>query len=91
MSQPSRPVILTGDRTTGALHLGHYVGSLRNRVDLQHTHQQYVLLADSQALPSTPGSRPVARINARASGNSVCPIWRLRRRTNSLVCSMIGA
>lgn len=50
MSQPSRPVILTGDRTTGALHLGHYVGSLRNRVDLQHTHQQYVLLADSQAL-----------------------------------------
>jgi tryptophanyl-tRNA synthetase len=46
----SRPVILTGDRTTGALHLGHYVGSLRNRVELQHTHQQYVLLADSQAL-----------------------------------------
>lgn len=45
-----RPVILTGDRTTGALHLGHYVGSLRNRVELQHTHQQYVLLADSQAL-----------------------------------------
>ena len=46
----SRPVILTGDRTTGTLHLGHYVGSLRNRVELQHTHQQYVLLADSQAL-----------------------------------------
>lgn len=50
MSSSSRPVILTGDRTTGALHLGHYVGSLRNRVELQHTHQQYVLLADSQAL-----------------------------------------
>lgn len=50
MSLYSRPVILTGDRTTGPLHLGHYVGSLRNRVDLQHTHQQYVLLADSQAL-----------------------------------------
>jgi tryptophanyl-tRNA synthetase len=46
----SCPVILTGDRTTGALHLGHYVGSLRNRVELQHTHKQYVLLADSQAL-----------------------------------------
>lgn len=46
----SRPVILTGDRTTGPLHLGHYVGSLRNRVALQHSHEQYVLLADTQAL-----------------------------------------
>lgn len=49
-SETSRPVILTGDRTTGPLHLGHYVGSLRSRVELQHTHDQYVLLADSQAL-----------------------------------------
>jgi len=48
--RPSRPIILTGDRTTGALHLGHYVGSLRSRVELQHTHEQYVLLADTQAL-----------------------------------------
>src|SRR5204863_35227 len=39
------PIILTGDRTTGPLHLGHYVGSLRNRVELQTTHEQYVLLA----------------------------------------------
>jgi len=45
-----RPIILTGDRTTGPLHLGHYAGSLRNRVTLQHTHQQFVLLADAQAL-----------------------------------------
>ena len=44
------PIILTGDRTTGPLHLGHYVGSLRNRVELQATHEQYVLLADAQAL-----------------------------------------
>lgn len=50
MPSSVRPVILTGDRTTGPLHLGHYVGSLRSRVELQHTHQQYVLLADSQAL-----------------------------------------
>ena len=45
-----RPIILTGDRTTGPLHLGHYAGSLRNRVALQRTHQQFVLLADTQAL-----------------------------------------
>ncbi|HCI6383918.1 TPA: hypothetical protein NPO77_005368, partial [Klebsiella pneumoniae] len=33
--------ILTGDRPTGQLHLGHYVGSLRQRVALQHNHQQF--------------------------------------------------
>lgn len=45
-----RPIILTGDRTTGSLHLGHYAGSLKNRVALQHTHEQFLLLADTQAL-----------------------------------------
>jgi tryptophanyl-tRNA synthetase len=45
-----RPIILTGDRTTGPLHLGHYAGSLRNRVALQRTHRQFLLLADAQAL-----------------------------------------
>lgn len=45
-----RPVVLTGDRTTGPLHLGHYVGSLKNRVALQETHEQFLLLADAQAL-----------------------------------------
>ena len=49
-SSATRPVILTGDRTTGPLHLGHYVGSLKNRIALQTTHQQYLLLADTQAL-----------------------------------------
>src|SRR5215510_967275 len=46
----SRPIILTGDRTTGPLHLGHYVGSLKNRIALQSTHRQFLLLADAQAL-----------------------------------------
>ena len=43
-------VVLTGDRPTGPLHLGHYVGSLLNRVMLQETHEQYVMIADMQAL-----------------------------------------
>lgn len=43
-------VALTGDRPTGPLHLGHYVGSLANRVSLQHTHEQYIMVADVQAL-----------------------------------------
>lgn len=43
-------IILTGDRPTGPLHLGHFAGSLRNRVILQEDHTQYVLVADTQAL-----------------------------------------
>ena len=42
--------VLTGDRPTGPLHLGHYIGSLQKRVELQETHRQYVLVADTQAL-----------------------------------------
>lgn len=49
--------ILTGDRPTGPLHLGHYVGSLRQRVALQHDHQQFVLIADLQGLTDN-GSNP---------------------------------
>src|SRR3954467_15001344 len=46
----TRPVILTGDRTTGPLHIGHYAGSLLNRLRFQDTHEQFLLLADTQAL-----------------------------------------
>ena len=42
--------ILTGDRPTGQLHLGHYVGSLQNRVRLQEEYDTYILIADVQAL-----------------------------------------
>lgn len=42
--------VLTGDRTTGKLHLGHYVGSLKSRVELQERYETFVLLADVQAL-----------------------------------------
>ena len=43
-------VVLTGDRPTGSLHLGHYVGSLANRLVLQETHEQFVMIANVQAL-----------------------------------------
>ena len=46
----TKSIVLTGDRPTGHLHLGHYVGSLQNRVTLQDQYQQYVMLADAQAL-----------------------------------------
>ncbi len=50
MAQNNLPRALTGDRPTGPLHLGHYVGSLLNRLVLQDTHKQYVMIADIQAL-----------------------------------------
>lgn len=43
-------IILTGDRPTGKLHLGHYIGSLKNRVSLQDEYKQYIMVADVQAL-----------------------------------------
>lgn len=45
-----KKVILTGDRPTGPLHLGHYIGSLKNRVELQNSCDQFVMIADVQAL-----------------------------------------
>jgi tryptophanyl-tRNA synthetase len=45
----TRPRILTGDTPTGPLHIGHYVGSVRRRVELQDTHECYILLANMHA------------------------------------------
>ena len=48
-----KKIILTGDRPTGNLHLGHYVGSLKKRVELQNEgdyDEMYVFIADTQAL-----------------------------------------
>jgi tryptophanyl-tRNA synthetase len=45
-----KKIVLTGDRPTGPLHLGHYVGSLKNRLELQNTCDQFVMIADVQAL-----------------------------------------
>lgn len=49
----SKNIILTGDRPTGKLHLGHYVGSLRERVKIQESgnyDEMYIMIADAQAL-----------------------------------------
>jgi tryptophanyl-tRNA synthetase len=52
-----RKRILTGDRPTGKLHLGHYAGSLMNRVKYQDEYETYILVADIQAL-TTHWERP---------------------------------
>ncbi|MBR6778897.1 MAG: tryptophan--tRNA ligase [Clostridia bacterium] len=59
-------IILTGDRPTGNLHLGHYVGSLRRRIELQNTlnyDEFYIMLADSQALTDNFGNVQKVRDN----------------------------
>jgi len=45
-----KPRILTGDRPTGPLHIGHFCGALKNRVALQDKYETYVMIADVQAL-----------------------------------------
>ncbi|MFP4020978.1 MAG: tryptophan--tRNA ligase [Halanaerobium sp.] len=50
MSKKNKKRILTGDRPTGKLHLGHYVGSLQNRVELQDEYDTFLIIADVQAL-----------------------------------------
>ena len=48
----AKKVILTGDRPTGKLHIGHYIGSLKNRVALQESglYESFIMIADQQAL-----------------------------------------
>lgn len=48
----SKEILLTGDRPTGKLHIGHYIGSLKNRVKLQNSgkYDPYIMIADTQAL-----------------------------------------
>jgi tryptophanyl-tRNA synthetase len=56
-------IILTGDRPTGRLHLGHYLGSLMARVRLQTTYRQFILLADMQALTDNAENPTLVRDN----------------------------
>jgi tryptophanyl-tRNA synthetase len=49
-----KPRLLTGDRPTGRLHLGHYVGSLANRVRLQHEYESFFIIADLHTLTTKP-------------------------------------
>ena len=59
-------IILTGDRPTGKLHIGHYVGSLKRRVELQNSgkfDEIYVMIADAQALPDNFANPEKVRAN----------------------------
>src|SRR3954467_5374566 len=55
MTTTKKPRILTGDRPTGRLHLGHYVGTLANRVKLQDQYECFFLVADLHMLTTRRG------------------------------------
>lgn len=57
-----RPRILTGDRPTGRMHLGHYVGSLVNRVKLQDTYECFFIVADLHTLTTRPDKESIDQI-----------------------------
>jgi len=57
-----KPRLLTGDRPTGRLHLGHYVGSLANRVRLQHQYESFFIIADLHTLTTKPDPQSIKEI-----------------------------
>ena len=59
--------ILTGDRPTGKLHLGHYVGSLANRVQLQDQYECYFIIADLHMLTTRPGKEDIFALRTNIS------------------------
>jgi tryptophanyl-tRNA synthetase len=65
---PERKRILTGDRPTGRLHLGHYVGSLKKRVELQDSYETILIVADLHMLTTKPSRDDIAQISDNVRG-----------------------
>ena len=67
-------IILTGDRPTGKLHVGHYVGSLKHRIKLQNSgdyDETFIMIADAQALTDNADNPEKVRQNIKI-GRASC-------------------
>lgn len=62
MATEEKKRILTGDRPTGPLHLGHYVGSLKNRVEMQDKYDCYFIIADLHTLTTRPEKEKILQV-----------------------------
>lgn len=82
-------IVLTGDRPTGPLHLGHYVGSLANRLELQEKYKQYVMIADVQALTDNFENPEKIRKNVLEVGLDYLAIGLDPEKTTFFIQSMI--
>lgn len=69
--------ILTGDRPTGKLHIGHYFGSLKKRVEMQDSglYDPYILIADVQALTDNFNNPDKVRKKCERSCNGLFICW----------------
>ena len=65
MEEKNKKRVVTGDRPTGKLHIGHYFGSLANRVKMQDDYDEYILVADVQALTDNFNNPEKVRKNVR--------------------------
>ncbi len=74
----TRKRILTGDRPTGKLHLGHFVGSHRHRLAFQEQYECFFLVADLHMLTTKPDKEDILAIsdNARSIVMDHLAIWR---------------
>src|ERR1044072_3426714 len=57
--------MLTGDRPTGKLHVGHYVGSIKNRVELQHKYESFFIIADLHMLTTKNSKEDIAEVSTK--------------------------
>lgn len=87
-----KQIILTGDRPTGRLHVGHYVGSLRERVLLQNSGQYdevYIMIADAQALTDNAEHPEKVRENIREVALDYLSCGIDPRKSNIFIQSMM--
>lgn len=86
----SKKVILTGDRPTGNLHLGHYFGSLKQRVEMQNDYETYIIIADIQALTDNFENPDKVRKNVRELAIDYLAAGIDSKKSNIFIQSMIG-
>ncbi len=91
MSEKNKKRILTGDRPTGRLHIGHYFGSLKKRVEMQESgeYDPYILIADVQALTDNFNNPDKVRKNVREVAMDYLSVGIDPKKTTIYIQSMI--
>jgi tryptophanyl-tRNA synthetase len=89
MERKKAPISITGDRPTGALHIGHYVGSLKTRLAMQDSHDQYILIADLQAMTDNSGSAKQIRDNILEVALDYLAVGLSPEKNNFVIQSMV--
>ena len=91
MSEKNKKRILTGDRPTGRLHIGHYFGSLKKRVEMQESgeYDPYILIADVQALTDNFNNPDKVRKNVREVAMDYLSVGIDPEKTTIYIQSMI--